>query len=139
VRFGDPETQVMLLRLQDDLLSLLLACASGTLTDKPVHLSPQTALTVVYAAQGYPGTYEKNTEIRGLEQAAQVEGVTIFHAGTTQREGKIVATGGRVLNITALAPDVAQARARAYAALDTIDWPQGFYRKDIAWRALAKP
>ena len=139
VRFGDPETQVMLLRLQDDLLALLLACASGTLEIKPVHLLPQTALTVVYAAQGYPGAYEKNTEIRGLDLAAQVQGVTIFHAGTAERDGKLLSIGGRVLNVTAMDRDVASARASAYAALDKIDWPQGFYRKDIAWRALAKP
>jgi phosphoribosylamine---glycine ligase len=139
VRFGDPETQVLLLRLQEDLLGLLLACASGTLNAAEVKLSPQSALTVVFAAQGYPGAYEKGTEIGGLEQAVQVPGVTIFHAGTAVREGKLVATGGRVLNITAMAADVASARLNAYAALEKIDWPQGFYRKDIAWRALVKP
>ena len=135
-RFGDPETQVMLLRLEDDLLGLLLASARGNLPQMPVRLSPHTALTVVYAAQGYPGPVKSGTQIHGLDAAAGVPGVTIFHAGTRQEGKKIVAAGGRVLNVTALAVDVAAARARAYAAITKIEWPEGFYRTDIAWRAL---
>jgi len=136
VRFGDPETQVMLLRLEDDLLALLLASAEGHLPKGPVALKPDTALTVVYAANGYPGPYVKNTEIRGLAVAALQPGVTIFHAGTAKSGERLLASGGRVLNVTATATDVAEARDRAYAALAHIDWPQGFYRQDIAWRAL---
>ncbi len=135
-RFGDPETQVMLLRLDEDLLPLLLASAKGDLPQKPVRLSPQTALTVVYAAQGYPGAVVSGTELRGLDAAVGVPGVTVFHAGTKRDGEKLVAIGGRVLNITALAPNVATARARAYEAIAKIDWPEGFYRTDIAWRAL---
>ena len=135
-RFGDPETQVMLLRLEDDLLGLLIASAKGNLPAATVRLSPHTALTVVYAAQGYPGPVTSGTQIRGIDAAAGVPGVTIFHAGTRQEGEKIVAAGGRVLNVTALAADVATARARAYAAITKIEWPEGFYRTDIAWRAL---
>jgi phosphoribosylamine--glycine ligase len=95
------------------------------------------ALTVVMASRGYPGAYEKGTEIRGLEAAGAVEGVEIFHAGTERRDGRLVANGGRVLNVTARGRTVAEAQARAYAAIDLIDWPGGFCRRDIGWRALA--
>ena len=135
VRFGDPETQVMLMRLDEDLLALLYACAAGTLAPHALKLKPQAALTVVFAANGYPGAYEKGTEIRGLA-AAEAEDVTIFHAGTQREGARLLANGGRVLNVTAMADTVSTARDKAYAAIAKIDWPQGFYRKDIAWRAL---
>jgi phosphoribosylamine---glycine ligase len=136
-RFGDPECQVLLLRLKDDLLTLLLACAQGQLDKVSVRFRPEPALTVVMAAEGYPGEPLKGTEIRGLDRAASMDGVTIFHAGTKQSaEGKLLASGGRVLNICATGATVAEARSRAYAAVAAIDWPEGFCRRDIAWRAL---
>jgi phosphoribosylamine--glycine ligase len=137
-RFGDPETQVLMLRLKDDLVTLLLACCDGTLDKVTARWFDDVALTVVMCARGYPGEPEKGTEIRGLEGAAAMQGVEIFHAGTAARDGVIVANGGRVLNVTARGASVAEARARAYAAVDRIDWPQGFCRRDIGWRALAK-
>jgi phosphoribosylamine--glycine ligase len=137
-RFGDPETQVMLPRLESDLLLLMQQCARGNLTVSAVALSNETALTVVMAAEGYPGAPKKGTEIRGLERAARMPHVIVTHAGT-RREGKrLLADGGRVLNVTALAPNLAHAQRRAYAAVDTIDWPEGFCRRDIGWRALEK-
>jgi phosphoribosylamine--glycine ligase len=138
VRFGDPEAQVLVLRLGSDLLPALIACAEGGLADVPLEWRPEPALTVVMAAEGYPGAYEKGTEIRGLEAAGAVEGVTVFHAGTKAAEGRILASGGRVLNVSAIGRDVAEARDRAYRAVDLIDWPEGFCRRDIAWRALER-
>ena len=138
VRFGDPETQVMLPRLEEDLLALLLAAATGRLEDRPVRVSEKTALTVVMAAKGYPEKPERGSEIGGLERAAAVEGVTIYHAGTKRRGTRLVADGGRVLDVTACGQDIAQARARAYAAVAALDWPGGFCRGDIGWRALAR-
>jgi phosphoribosylamine---glycine ligase len=136
VRFGDPETQAILPRLQGDLLALMLACAEGRLNRQSFSLSPQHALTVVLAAEGYPGTPKKGTEIRGLDKAAALPGVVITQAGT-RREGRhLLADGGRVLSITGLGPSLAEAQARAYAAVDAIDWPGGFCRRDIGWRAL---
>ncbi len=135
-RFGDPECQVITLRLKEDLLPLLIATADGTLNQHSATWSDDVALTVVMAAKGYPGAYEKNTEIRGLEAAGKVEGVKVFHAGTKADGGRILATGGRVLNVTATGRTVAEARERAYKAVDLIDWPEGFCRRDIAWRAL---
>jgi len=136
-RFGDPECQVMLARLQDDLLELLLACADGRLPEQ-VHLSPKTALTVVMAAQGYPGAPKKGGGIAGIVEAERVAGVRIIHAGT-KREGEcLVANGGRVLNVVALADSVAQARDSAYRAVDALDFPDGFCRRDIGWRALGR-
>ncbi|MFN4169450.1 MAG: phosphoribosylamine--glycine ligase [Pannonibacter phragmitetus] len=135
-RFGDPECQVITLRLKEDLLPLLIATADGTLDQHTATWSDDVALTVVMAAKGYPGTYEKNTEIKGLDAAGKVEGVKIFHAGTKTDGGRILATGGRVLNVTATGKTVAEARERAYKAVDLIDWPEGFCRRDIAWRAL---
>lgn len=135
-RFGDPECQVITLRLKEDLLPLLIATADGTLNQHTATWSDDVALTVVMAAKGYPGAYEKNTEIRGLEAAGKVEGVKVFHAGTKADGGRILATGGRVLNVTATGRTVAEARERAYKAVDLIDWPEGFCRRDIAWRAL---
>jgi phosphoribosylamine---glycine ligase len=135
-RFGDPECQVLMLRLRDDLLTLLLACADGQLDKVSVRFRPEPALTVVMAAQGYPGEPLRGTTIRGLDKAAALEGVTVFHAGTKMSAGKLVANGGRVLNISATGQTVTEARARAYAAVDAIDWPEGFCRRDIAWRAM---
>jgi phosphoribosylamine--glycine ligase len=137
-RFGDPETQVLMPRLKSDLLTALVAMRDGQLHHLDLRWRDETALTVVMASKGYPGDYAKGTEIRNLDAAASVEGVQIFHAATERRDGKLFATGGRVLNITALGRDVAEARARAYRAVDLIDWPEGFCRRDIGWRALAR-
>ncbi len=135
-RFGDPETQVMLPRLDEDLLPLLDAAAKCRLPAGPVKLKNETALTVVYAARGYPDAPERGTEIRGIDRAAVLPGVTITHAGTKREGGRLLANGGRVLNVTAMAPAVREAQARAYAAVDAIDWPGGFCRRDIGWRAV---
>jgi phosphoribosylamine--glycine ligase len=136
VRFGDPETQAMLPRLESDLLSLMHECARGNLTSGAIRLSEQTALTVVLAAHGYPAAPKKGTEIRGVERVERMPHVIVTHAGT-RREGKrLLADGGRVLNVTALAPMLAEAQRRAYEAVDAIDWPDGFCRRDIGWRAL---
>jgi len=137
VRFGDPECQVLMVRMVSDLLPALIATTDGVLDSVDLRWAPEPAITVVMAAQGYPGAYAKGDEIRGLDAAAATEGVTLFHAGTkADAEGRILANGGRVLNVTAQAPSLAEARARAYAAIDKIDWPGGFCRRDIAWRAL---
>ena len=135
VRFGDPECQVLMMRLKSDILELMLAASRGTLDQVSALWRDEVALTVVMAAAGYPGDYEKGSRILGLE-AAENEAVTVFHAGTERRAGDIVASGGRVLNVTARGTNVEEARARAYAAIDRIDWPQGFCRRDIGWRAL---
>jgi phosphoribosylamine--glycine ligase len=135
-RFGDPETQVMLPRLESDLLSLVEQCARGNLTTDAVRLSKETALTVVMAAKGYPGSPKKGTEIRGIDKAERMPHVIVTHAGTRRDGARLLADGGRVLNITALAPTLAEAQRRAYAAVDAIDWPEGFCRRDIGWRAL---
>ncbi len=138
VRFGDPETQVLMMRLKDDLLTLLLAAADGALDKVSVRWWPGVALTVVMAAQGYPGDVLKGSEIRGLAAAESCEDVEIFHAGTKLSGEKLVANGGRVLNVTALGPTVGDAQKRAYAAVDQLDWPEGFCRRDIGWRAVAR-
>jgi phosphoribosylamine--glycine ligase len=135
-RFGDPECQVLMMRLKDDIVPLLLATADGTLDQMSVRWLDEVALTVVMCAKGYPGEYEKGTPIGSLEAAASEEGVEIFHAGTALKDGQLVASGGRVLNVTALGKDVREARTRAYSAISRIDWPQGFSRRDIGWRAL---
>jgi phosphoribosylamine--glycine ligase len=135
-RFGDPECQVLMMRLKSDIVALMEGVSDGVLKSMDVRLSPDVALTVVMAAEGYPGTPLKGTEIRGLDRAAAVPGVEIFHAGTAMKEGKTVANGGRVLNITACGATVAEAQASAYQAIDLIDWPQGFCRRDIGWRAI---
>ena len=137
-RFGDPEAQVLMMRLKDDLVTLLLACCDGTLDKVSARWHDDVALTVVMCANGYPGDVLKGTEIRGLDGASAMEGVEIFHAGTAAKDGRIVANGGRVLNVTARGATVKEARDRAYAAVDRIDWPEGFCRRDIAWRALAR-
>ncbi len=137
VRFGDPECQPLMMRLKSDLLPALLAVADGQLAHVDLQWRDDAALTVVMAAKGYPGPYEKGSEIRNLETAAADDDVEIFHAGTARDGEKILATGGRVLGVTALGPTVTQAQARAYAAVDKIDWPGGFCRRDIGWRAVA--
>jgi phosphoribosylamine--glycine ligase len=137
-RFGDPECQVLMTRLKSDLLSALIAACDGALDQISLRWRDEAALTVVMAAKGYPGSYVKGTEIRGLEDAAAVEGVEIFHAGTKVEDGRVIATGGRVLNVTAVGRNVREAKARAYAAIDRIDWPEGFCRRDIGWRAVKR-
>jgi phosphoribosylamine--glycine ligase len=138
VRFGDPECQVLMMRLKSDLLAALLATADGVLDSFDLRWRDEVALTVVMAAKGYPGDYAKGTEIRSLDAAGSVEGVEIFHAGT-QRDGeRLIAAGGRVLGVTALGRTVSEAQARAYQAIARIDWPEGFCRKDIGWRAVAR-
>jgi phosphoribosylamine--glycine ligase len=138
VRFGDPECQTLLVRLKSDLAPYLLACARGGLKDlPPLDWDPRSAVTVVMASQGYPDNPLTGSVIRGLPRAAQTPGVTIFHAGTRQDEdGALRASGGRVLNITAIGETLQEAVSRAYQAIDRIDWPGGFCRRDIAWRAL---
>ena len=138
VRFGDPECQVLLPRLKSDLLPALIAARDGVLSDFDLRWRDETAVCVVLAARGYPEDPLKGTAIRGLEAAAQEPSVTLFHAGTKRRDGLLVADGGRVLSVVALGHDIGQARARAYAAVDRIDWPEGFCRRDIGWRALAR-
>ncbi|NOT40457.1 MAG: phosphoribosylamine--glycine ligase [Alphaproteobacteria bacterium] len=137
-RFGDPECQVLMMRLKSDIVTLLLAVADGALKTVDARWRDEAALTVVMAARGYPEAPLKGTTIRGLDKAAAVEGVEIFHAGTVAKDGAIIANGGRVLNITALGRDVAEAKARAYRAVDLIDWPEGFTRRDIGWRAVGR-
>jgi phosphoribosylamine--glycine ligase len=137
VRFGDPEIEAILARLDDDLLEFLLGCARGAAPKRAPRFSDQAALTVILAARGYPGAPEKGTPIRGLEAAAREPGVSILHAGTRRDGERLVADGGRVLAVTALGRDVAEAQTRAYAAVDRIDWPGGFCRRDIGWRAVA--
>ena len=138
VRFGDPETQVLMMRLKSDLLAALIATADGVLDTFALRWSDDVALTIVLAAAGYPGTPLKGTEIRGLDAAAKIDGVEIFHAATRREGGRLLADGGRVLNITARAKSVAEAQAHAYAAVSLIDWPGGFCRKDIGWRAISR-
>ncbi len=138
VRFGDPECQVLVPRLMTDLGQLLLGAADGALGHMDLRWYPEHVITVVMAAQGYPGAYARGSEIRGLEAAGAIEGVTIFHAGTGIVDGRVFANGGRVLDVTAQGATLAQARARAYAAIDRIDWPDGFCRSDIGWRALGQ-
>jgi phosphoribosylamine--glycine ligase len=139
VRFGDPECQVLMLRLMSDLVPALIAARDGQLKNFDLRWYADAALTVVMATKGYPGAYGKGSVIEGLDQAAQVEGVEIFHAGTKADGNKILANGGRVLNISARGKTVAEAQARAYQAVDRIDWPDGFCRRDIGWRAIKRP
>lgn len=138
VRFGDPETQVLMLRMMSDLVPALLAACDGQLKHFDMRWFPDAALTVVMAAKGYPGAYEKGSEIRGLDEAAQVDGVEIFHAGTKADGARILANGGRVLNVSARGKTVREAQTRAYQAVDRIDWPEGFCRRDIGWQAIAR-
>jgi phosphoribosylamine--glycine ligase len=138
VRFGDPETQVLMLRLRSDLVPALLASRDGVLKSFDLRWSDDAALTVVMAAKGYPGDYAKGSAIDGLEEAARVEGVEIFHAGTKRDGGRILANGGRVLNVCAIGRSIAEAQKQAYAAVDLIRWPEGFCRRDIGWRAIER-
>jgi phosphoribosylamine--glycine ligase len=135
VRFGDPEAQAILPRLETDLLPLLKACADENLPETPLHLSAQSAVTIVLAAKGYPENPQKGSEIRGLEKLVGMPGVILTQAGSKQDGQKIFADGGRVLNITAMGASLEEARARAYAAVDVIDWPGGFCRRDIGAKA----
>ncbi len=138
-RFGDPECQVLMMRLKSDLLPALVAACDGVLETFDLRWYDETALTVVLAAEGYPGSYDKGTEIRGVDAAETDESVKVFHAGTARDEnGLLTAIGGRVLNVTALGGTVAEAQQRAYAAINRIDWPQGFCRRDIGWRAIER-
>ena len=135
VRFGDPECQPMMARLKSDALEILLACAEGWLDEIELEWHKDAALTVVLAAEGYPGAYMTGSEIRGLEAATE-EGVLVFHSGTRESDGKIIANGGRVLGVTARAKTIKAAQKLAYKGVDAIDWPQGFCRRDIGWRAI---
>ncbi|MEQ1651586.1 MAG: phosphoribosylamine--glycine ligase [Hyphomicrobium sp.] len=137
-RFGDPETQVLMMRLKSDLLTALLATADGTLQSLQLKWIDDVALTVVLAAEGYPGPPRKGTEIKGLAAASKIDGVEIFHAGTRRDGNRLLADGGRVLAVTARAKTIAEAQAHAYAAVALIDWPEGFCRNDIGWRAISR-
>lgn len=139
VRFGDPEAQVILPRLMTDFGQLVLGAVDGALAHMDVRFYPKHAVTVVLASRGYPGEYRKGTEIRGLERLAGDPDVIVFHAGTARVDGRLLATGGRVLNVTGLGASLAEARERAYAAVARIDWPEGFYRRDIGARVLGGP
>jgi phosphoribosylamine--glycine ligase len=136
VRFGDPECQVLMLRLGAQALDLMQACAEGRLSEAKVNWADDHAMTVVMAANGYPGAYEKGSPINGLDNLPESSSEMCFHAGTGKVDGQIVATGGRVLNVTARGDSLRQAADRAYAMVDQIDWPEGFCRRDIGWRAL---
>ncbi len=135
-RFGDPETQVIMPRMETDIVPLLLACSDGTLDQQSVRWKSDTALTVVLAAKGYPGEVKKGCVIKGLNRDLGA-GVEVFHAGTVKKLGEIVSNGGRVLNVTATGPTAQDAQTAAYAAVDRIDFPDGFCRRDIGWRAIA--
>jgi phosphoribosylamine--glycine ligase len=137
VRFGDPECQVLMTRLKSDLLELMLAASEGSLLEHDAQWSDDVALTVVLASKGYPGSYDKNTNIQNVESAEET-GAIVFHAGTAKDDDKLLATGGRVLNVTALASSVSEAQASAYHAVDKIDWANGFCRRDIGWRAVER-
>jgi phosphoribosylamine--glycine ligase len=137
-RFGDPETQVLMMRLKSDLLAALLATADGVLKNFDLRWYDEAALTVVMAAIGYPGVPEKGTEISAIESAREIDSVEVFHAGTKYDGDRLIADGGRVLNVTARGRTVAEAQTRAYSAVDRIVWPGGFCRKDIGWRAVER-
>lgn len=143
-RFGDPEAQILAMRMTSDMLEALAACAdpkpagAKALSEVEITFGQGAAITVVLAAKGYPGAYAKGEEIRDLDAAEQAPGVKVFHAGTKAENGRILSNGGRVLNVTAAGDDLAQARDRAYAAVDKIDWPGSFHRRDIGWRALKR-
>jgi len=136
-RFGDPETQAMMMRLESDLLPLLHATATGTLAGHDVTWKDQFALTVIMATKGYPGPYGSGSEIKGAE-AIDSETLHVFHAGTRRDGERLLAAGGRVLNVTALGGNVREAQERAYAGVDKIVWPEGFCRRDIGWREIVR-
>lgn len=136
VRFGDPECQCLMMRLGGQILDLLQACAEERLHEVKVNWADDHALVIVMAAKGYPGAYQKGTIIGGLDGIPEDSFHMVFHAGTTENEGKITATGGRVLNVTARGATLSEAHEKAYAMAQNIDWKDGFYRSDIGWRAL---
>jgi phosphoribosylamine--glycine ligase len=136
VRFGDPECQTLMMRMEGDLPEILMASAQGKLETVSVKWSNDAALCVVMAANGYPADYTKNTEIKNIAAADKIDGAKVFHAGTAEKDGKILSIGGRVLGVTARGSTIAQAQERAYKAVDSIDWSGGFCRRDIGWRAL---
>ena len=136
VRFGDPECQCLMMRLGGQVLDLLLACAEGRLDGAQVHWADDHAICIVMAAQGYPGAYAKGTAIGGLDALPADSRNMVFHAGTALADGRMVANGGRVLGVTTRGDDLSDARDRAYAVVDAVDWPEGFCRRDIGWRAL---
>ncbi|HEY7690627.1 MAG TPA: phosphoribosylamine--glycine ligase [Dongiaceae bacterium] len=139
VRFGDPECQVLCARLMSDLLPALIATQDGMLKNFHLRWQDKAALTVVMAAKGYPDSYQRGSAIRGLDKAAALKDVLVFHAGTKPgADGAVLANGGRVLSITGTGATIAEAQARAYAAVDLVDWPQGFCRRDIGWRAVKR-
>jgi len=138
IRFGDPECQVLMARLKSDLLLAILASVDGVLGNVDLRWHDDAAMVVVMATEGYPGSYAKGSEIRGLADAWSVDGVTIFHAGTQRDGDRVLASGGRVLGVTATGSTVGEAQKRAYQAVDRIDWPEGFCRRDIGWRAIAR-
>jgi phosphoribosylamine--glycine ligase len=139
VRFGDPETQVLMARLDEDLVTILFNSANGRLEQNSVKLKETTALCVVMAANGYPGSYEKNTVIKKLEDIELKDDIMLFHAGTKlDSDNNIIACGGRVLGITATGCNVTEAQSKAYNAVDKIDWKEGFCRRDIGWRAIKR-
>jgi len=135
-RFGDPECQVLMMRMKSDIVPALLAVANETLKTVELKWSETSALTVVMATKGYPGSYEKGSEIKGLEEANNLDNCQVFHAGTKKENDKYTAIGGRVLNVTGEGATIAEAQSNAYKAIDAIEWEGGFYRKDIGWRAL---
>lgn len=137
-RFGDPETQSLLPRLKSDLAEILLAAATGNLENIQLQWHEKAALCVVMAANGYPGKYQKNTVIRQIEKAEAMKDVVVFHAGTQREGSQLLATGGRVLGVTALGKTIAEAKEKAYRAVDAIDWPEGFCRRDIGWRVTGE-
>jgi phosphoribosylamine--glycine ligase len=137
-RFGDPECQVLMMRLKSDVLPLLIACADGALNTVDARFHDDAALTVVLAAEGYPDSPRKGSVIKGVDAASKLPGVQVFHAGTKMQDGQLIANGGRVLNVTARARTVAEAQRLAYDAVKLIDWPGGFCRKDIGWRAVQR-
>ena len=138
VRFGDPECQVLMMRLASDIVPALMACATGGLKDVTLDWHPDPTMTVVMAANGYPGSYEKGDRIDGLEAANAIDGAVVFHAGTKAGSEGVLANGGRVLNVSAMGADLSEARQRAYSAVDRISWPGGFCRRDIGWRVLGE-
>jgi phosphoribosylamine---glycine ligase len=138
VRFGDPECQVLMPRLKSDIVPAMLAACDGVLASFDLRWSEEAALAVVMATKGYPGAFEKGSEIRGLAEAEAMEDVLVFHAGTREEGGRLLANGGRVLNVTGLGKDIAEAQRRAYAAVEKIAWREGFCRRDIGWRAVER-
>jgi phosphoribosylamine--glycine ligase len=136
VRFGDPECQVLMLRMMSDIVPAMLAACDGQLKNFDIRWFDESALTVVMAAKGYPGDYKKGSRIEGLDEASKIEGVEIFHAGTIFSDSHVLANGGRVLNICASAKTISEAQRRAYAAVDRIRWSDGFCRRDIGWQAI---